>query len=686
MPNFAARSSTSSMLVCAVSGAHRPESRDGPAGRLGRIRQAWTRPTAATRGILGPEAIGRVFTLRRTPPGRRPRPPRSSATGSCSGTSATARRTARRSSRTRASTSSSSRTAPPCTASIAAATSRILAGQRVGRRREVPPRRLLGLPRPPRARDHRPRGAAADRVRPGRPRPRARAPRPRPAPDDKLALTEAFLRARMPRARPRGRRSSRRSWSTCSRSTPGSSVEEIARRHAVSTRTLQRLFRRHVGVGPKWVLRRYRLQEAAEQLAAGERSDWTRLALDLGYFDHAHFIRDFRAVVGRSPSEYEAMCAALARRVTAVTPTAAGPRQPSTRQKFGYRGRLRGRPCPPSLCPQAHRACRAHHARARRCLRRCMIVMTVLWLLVPHAGPRERRGWIVALTVATTPLYVVVVLRRAIVCRASAMNVTGLVGIVAVSVLVWAAGGLPLGVRAARAVVPADQRLHAPAPRRRACTSPSSSPAARAATALSFERGPHGDRGSLWGFAVVAVATLVVNTALVALPLRPACARRPTTSSAAAPQDALTGLANRAALHERLDAIDVRRAARGVRHRRRRLQVRQRLARPPRRRPPARARRRAPRAPRPRRRPPRPPRRRRVRPRGRRDPRRPDRRRGGRAPRRQLRRSRSTSTARRSRCPSPSASAASPTPRPARRRCATPTSRSTPRSSSGAAA
>jgi AraC-like DNA-binding protein len=32
----------------------------------------------------------------------------------------------------------------------------------------------------------------------------------------------------------------------------------------------------------------------------------------LGYFDHAHFIRDFRAVVGRSPAEYEAQCAALA--------------------------------------------------------------------------------------------------------------------------------------------------------------------------------------------------------------------------------------------------------------------------------------------------------------------------------------------------------------------------------------
>jgi AraC-like DNA-binding protein len=132
-----------------------------------------------------------------------------------------------------------------------------------------------------------------------------------PEPADKLELTEAFLRARMPPPDPEIELVHAVVVDMLAVD-PGITVAEIARRHAVSTRTLQRLFRRHVGVGPKWVLRRYRLQEAAEQLAAGERSDWTRLALDLGYFDHAHFIRDFRAVVGRSPAEYEALCAALA--------------------------------------------------------------------------------------------------------------------------------------------------------------------------------------------------------------------------------------------------------------------------------------------------------------------------------------------------------------------------------------
>ena len=69
-------------------------------------------------------------------------------------------------------------------------------------------------------------------------------------------------------------------------------------------RALQRLFAEYVGVSPKWTIRRYRLQEAAERLAAAESVDWPALALDLGYADQAHFIRDFKRMIGRAPAEY----------------------------------------------------------------------------------------------------------------------------------------------------------------------------------------------------------------------------------------------------------------------------------------------------------------------------------------------------------------------------------------------
>ncbi len=81
-------------------------------------------------------------------------------------------------------------------------------------------------------------------------------------------------------------------------------VEAVAERVNVSPRTLQRLFRQYVGVSPKWVIRQFRLHEAAARLDSGNALDLAQLALDLGYFDQAHFVKDFTATVGVSPTEY----------------------------------------------------------------------------------------------------------------------------------------------------------------------------------------------------------------------------------------------------------------------------------------------------------------------------------------------------------------------------------------------
>ena len=47
-----------------------------------------------------------------------------------------------------------------------------------------------------------------------------------------------------------------------------SEVDDLVERYGLNTRALQRLFAKYVGVSPKWVIQRYRLHEAAEQLAA----------------------------------------------------------------------------------------------------------------------------------------------------------------------------------------------------------------------------------------------------------------------------------------------------------------------------------------------------------------------------------------------------------------------------------
>lgn len=81
-------------------------------------------------------------------------------------------------------------------------------------------------------------------------------------------------------------------------------VDDVVSRLGLSKRTLQRIFERYVGVSPKWVIRRYRLHEAADRLAGGEAVNLPETALDLGYFDQAHFIKDFKKIVGTTPAKY----------------------------------------------------------------------------------------------------------------------------------------------------------------------------------------------------------------------------------------------------------------------------------------------------------------------------------------------------------------------------------------------
>lgn len=90
-------------------------------------------------------------------------------------------------------------------------------------------------------------------------------------------------------------------------------VEQVAALAGVSVRALQRRFGRWVGIGPKWVLARYRLQDAAAAMDRGDVADLASLAADLGWFDQAHFSREFRAVVGQTPSAYRAAASAARR-------------------------------------------------------------------------------------------------------------------------------------------------------------------------------------------------------------------------------------------------------------------------------------------------------------------------------------------------------------------------------------
>ncbi|MFI0463238.1 DUF6597 domain-containing transcriptional factor [Saccharopolyspora sp. 5N102] len=122
------------------------------------------------------------------------------------------------------------------------------------------------------------------------------------APD--VAEVERFLRARLPRPDPKADEAAE-IVALIAAEPQITRVDALADELGTSVRRLQRLFAEYVGIGPKWVIRRYRLREATERMGEG---NWAALAAELGYADQAHFARDFKDMFGEPPTWYAERC------------------------------------------------------------------------------------------------------------------------------------------------------------------------------------------------------------------------------------------------------------------------------------------------------------------------------------------------------------------------------------------
>jgi transcriptional regulator GlxA family with amidase domain len=81
-------------------------------------------------------------------------------------------------------------------------------------------------------------------------------------------------------------------------------LSDLCSAAGLGQRTLQRMFLQNAGVSPTWVIRRYRLLEAAEAVREGAPVSWAEVAASLGYADQSHLTRDFRAAIGQTPAAY----------------------------------------------------------------------------------------------------------------------------------------------------------------------------------------------------------------------------------------------------------------------------------------------------------------------------------------------------------------------------------------------
>jgi AraC-like DNA-binding protein len=91
-------------------------------------------------------------------------------------------------------------------------------------------------------------------------------------------------------------------WDRLLESDGAVAIGELAEELGWSRRHLAVRFRQELGMTPKALARLLRFERAARRLRAGD--ELADLALDAGYYDQAHFNRDFRAFAGTTPTEY----------------------------------------------------------------------------------------------------------------------------------------------------------------------------------------------------------------------------------------------------------------------------------------------------------------------------------------------------------------------------------------------
>lgn len=83
-------------------------------------------------------------------------------------------------------------------------------------------------------------------------------------------------------------------------------IAKLGEAFGLSARRLEQVFRTEVGLTPKAYQRLHRFRQALVRIDRAVEIGWARFALERGYCDQSHFVAEFRAHSGLTPSVYVA--------------------------------------------------------------------------------------------------------------------------------------------------------------------------------------------------------------------------------------------------------------------------------------------------------------------------------------------------------------------------------------------
>jgi AraC-like DNA-binding protein len=119
----------------------------------------------------------------------------------------------------------------------------------------------------------------------------------------RLALFEQLLLTRLADT-PDGLNAVRHGVAQIARHNGALSMKALRDEMGISQNHLLTQFKRMVGISPKALAQLYRLKLVLRSIDPTHAVDWTQIAQESGYYDQAHFCKDFLAFTGHSPTDY----------------------------------------------------------------------------------------------------------------------------------------------------------------------------------------------------------------------------------------------------------------------------------------------------------------------------------------------------------------------------------------------
>lgn len=125
-----------------------------------------------------------------------------------------------------------------------------------------------------------------------------------PTPESRLDLAEALLADRLKRVAGPEHEPDQAIGYAVKALEHGSAVRTIVDDLGWTSKRFVRSFTDQIGLTPKRFARVRRLQRVLLSIEGVHDPDWARIACEHGFFDQAHFVNDFKALTGLTPTAY----------------------------------------------------------------------------------------------------------------------------------------------------------------------------------------------------------------------------------------------------------------------------------------------------------------------------------------------------------------------------------------------